>query len=197
MAEEKKCGKSPAVLLYTADFLIGTASMSNTQVGKYIRLLCMQHQRGHIPYADMMAICGRYDADIFSKFCMDNVGHFYNPRMEEEIKRRSIYVETRMKNLSLSAPTAPPYGAPIWDAHMENENGINKGERERGNNFLLSKKRKEKEKKKREVTFDAEDFFAAALAVTYEEGAALRQSAEHATGVHGAVVNGKGEGNEQ
>ena len=98
----------------------------------------------------------------------DSDGKFFNPRMEEEINRRSIYVESRMENLSHSAPKAPHMGRHVG-AHMENENGNNKGEGERGNDFWRTKKRKEKEKKKRESTFDADEFFRAALAATYRE----------------------------
>ena len=44
--------KDPAVLFYTSDFLSGTFTMTNEQVGKYIRLLCLQHQKGRLTEKD-------------------------------------------------------------------------------------------------------------------------------------------------
>ena len=40
--------KDPAFLFYPSDFLTGTMFMTDEQVGKYIRLLCAQHQKGHL-----------------------------------------------------------------------------------------------------------------------------------------------------
>ena len=49
--------KNPAVLLYTSDFITGTIFMSNEEVGAYIRLLCIQHQKGHLKKEEMIQIC--------------------------------------------------------------------------------------------------------------------------------------------
>ena len=48
--------KDPAVLLWTKDFLVGTMTMTNEQVGKYIRLLCLQHQNQYLTDGDMKSI---------------------------------------------------------------------------------------------------------------------------------------------
>ena len=53
--------KNPAVLLYTSDFLAGTLLMTNEEVGAYIKLLCLQHQKGHLSEKDMKNICNSYD----------------------------------------------------------------------------------------------------------------------------------------
>ena len=46
--------KDPAILFYTQDFLVGTMMMSDEQVGQYIRLLCLQHQKGgYLTYDDI------------------------------------------------------------------------------------------------------------------------------------------------
>ena len=60
--------KDPAVLFYTSDFLTGTMTMTNDQVGMYIRLLCLQHQKNFLSEKDMLSICKSYDEDVFSKF---------------------------------------------------------------------------------------------------------------------------------
>ena len=90
--------KDPAVLFYTSDFLSGTMLMRNDQVGKYIKLLCIQHQQGHLSEEDMLEICGTYDERIFSKFVKDENGLYYNVRMDIEANKRKKYIESRSNN---------------------------------------------------------------------------------------------------
>jgi DnaD/phage-associated family protein len=80
--------KDPAVLLYTDDFIAGTFTMSNAQVGAYIRLLCLQHQQGHLTEEKMISICKKRDPVIWSKFSNDEAGLYYNKRMETESRKR-------------------------------------------------------------------------------------------------------------
>ena len=89
--------KDPALLFYTNDFLAGTYTMTDEQVGKYIRLLCLQHQKFELTKKDMMNICKTYDKDIFDKFKLEN-GVYYNVRLREEANRRKAYSESRRKN---------------------------------------------------------------------------------------------------
>ncbi|TRZ80528.1 DUF1376 domain-containing protein [bacterium] len=49
--------KDPAVLFYTQDFITGTILMTDEQRGKYIMLLCLQHQNGKLTERDMLKIC--------------------------------------------------------------------------------------------------------------------------------------------
>lgn len=93
-------GKDPAVLFYTGDFLVGTMKMSYAQKGKYIQLLCLQHQDGHLCEDDMLSVCGDYDEKIFSKFVKDENGRYYNERMEAEGIKRRRFVESRQKNFA-------------------------------------------------------------------------------------------------
>jgi len=84
--------KDPAVLFYTSDFLSGTFTMTNEQVGMYIRLLCFQHQKGKLSEKDMLSICPTRDEDIWGKF--DLVDGFYvNNRMYEEAEKRKNFIE--------------------------------------------------------------------------------------------------------
>jgi hypothetical protein len=114
--------KDPAFLFYSSDFLTGTLLMSMEQKGKFITLLCIQHQKGHMSERDMLQICGTYDQDIFDKFQKDSDGKFFNERLKEEIDKRKSYSESRrnnrmkkedVNNICLS-----------YDVHMENENEI-------------------------------------------------------------------------
>lgn len=119
--------KDPAVLFYTSDFLAGTRLMSYSQIGKYITLLCLQHQNGHFSEQDMLSICGEYDDKIFFKFDKDENGCYYNARMEEEINKRRAYSESRSRNgKNGGRPTQQrticlPY-AEAYEKHSGNEN---------------------------------------------------------------------------
>lgn len=89
--------KDPAFLFYSNDFLTGTYTMTDEQVGKYIRLLCLQHQKKYISEKDMLNICKSYDEDIFCKFVKDENG-FYNERLREVAEKRKLYSESRSNN---------------------------------------------------------------------------------------------------
>jgi uncharacterized protein YdaU (DUF1376 family) len=109
--------KDPAVLFYTSDFLSGTFTMSNEQVGMYIRLLCLQHQKGKLTEKDMLSICRAYDVDIWSKFKNEN-GAFYNERMYNETVRRQKFSESRRNN---AKSTKNESTSKAYAKHMETE----------------------------------------------------------------------------
>jgi hypothetical protein len=90
--------KDPAILFYTSDFLSGTAFFTDEQRGQYIRLLCEQHQNGHIPERHMIDICKTYDSPVLRKFTKDEQGLYFQERMEKEIQRRVSYSESRRNN---------------------------------------------------------------------------------------------------
>lgn len=90
--------KDPAVLFYTSDFLTGTAFFTDEQRGQYIRLLCEQHQNGHIPENHMLSVCLSLGSPVVKKFKRDADGNYYNERMDEEIEKRNHFIETRRDN---------------------------------------------------------------------------------------------------
>lgn len=108
--------KDPALLFYTGDFLVGTMTMTDEQRGKYILLLCMQHQQGFLTEEDLKDT----DAKVFNKFEKLADGKYYNLRLKEEAERRKNYSESRrnnrMKNISKS-----------YDKHMETGTGTGTG----------------------------------------------------------------------
>lgn len=120
--------KDPAVLFYTNDFLAGTITMSDEQVGKYMRLLCIQHQKGILTPKDMLNICKTYDEDVYCKFVKDGEGNYYNERMKNESDRRKRYSESRKANRD-SKPEKPVNKrkqkskiiSESYDLHMETE----------------------------------------------------------------------------
>jgi hypothetical protein len=113
--------KDPAVLFYTSDFLSGTFTMTDEQVGKYIRLLCLQHQKGKLTEKDMLSICKAYDNEIYEKF--DQVdGFFINDRMYNESIRRSKFTESRRNNAkSVKNDSISIASAKHMHTHMETE----------------------------------------------------------------------------
>jgi hypothetical protein len=112
--------KDPAVLFYTSDFLTGCALMSMAQRGKYITLLCLQHQQGHLSEEDMLDVCGAVDPKIWRKFKQDDDGLFYNERMDQESTKRKKFVESRQKNLK-SNESAKNHMEAHMESHMERD----------------------------------------------------------------------------
>jgi uncharacterized protein YdaU (DUF1376 family) len=116
--------KDPAVLFYTSDFLSGTFTMTNEQVGKYIRLLCLQHQKGKLTEKDLLSICQAYDADIWEKFEQLD-GFFINNRMYDEAIRRSKFTESRRNNAkSVKNDSTSEAYEKHMPKHMETETEI-------------------------------------------------------------------------
>lgn len=130
--------KDPAVLFYTKDFLTGTSFFSDAERGQYIRLLCEQHQNGHIPENHMVSVCLSLGSPVVKKFVQDKDGMYYNERMDIEIEKRRQFTESRRINgekggrpKDSKKPLAKPLGLPtenlVADANgivINNNNGI-------------------------------------------------------------------------
>ena len=112
--------KDPAVLFYTSDFLTGVSLMSDDQVGKYIKLLCIQYQKGGLTKNQIVKFCGgEIDEDIFEKFKLNGDGFYYNERMKAEAERRHSYKESRINNLK--GKKGDRHMKAHMDNHMETE----------------------------------------------------------------------------
>lgn len=142
--------KDPAFLFYSSDFLSGTMLMTDEEIGQYIKLLCLQHQKGHLKEKDMLNICKTHNEDIFSKFKKDEEGNYYNERLEYEANKRKAYSESRRNNRKKKETYEEDMKniCNSYEEHMENENENinktvikNKDNRKRG-----SKGKKEEEK---------------------------------------------------
>ena len=125
--------KDPAVLFYTADFLVGTYGFSMQERGEYITLLCLQHQQGHLSEDTVRSIAS--SASVIDKFLRDPHGRYYNERLDVEKTRREAYAKSRSRNGSKGGrPKNPkntekkPYGFHMqteckpYEKHSENEN---------------------------------------------------------------------------
>lgn len=118
-------GKDPAVLFYTSDFISGTLTMTDEQRGKYIMLLCLQHQQGPLTEEDMLNICKTHDSKVFAKFEKNSDGLYFNARMKLEAEKRKSYSESRSKNRSGKKKKFKKdmlKTSETYDSHMEDEN---------------------------------------------------------------------------
>mgnify|MGYP001151246072 CR=1 FL=1 len=143
--------KDPAFLFYSSDFLSGTMLMTDEDVGKYIRLLCLQHQKGHLKEKEMLSICKSFNEEIFSKFKKDEEGNYYNERLEYESNKRKAYSESRRNNRKKKEETYEKDMKNIcnsYEEHMENENeNINKNDIEIKDNRKKGFKGKKEDEK--------------------------------------------------
>lgn len=96
--KKKTNGKDPAVLLYTQDFIVGTLTMTNEQRGKYIMLLCLQHQKGKLTEIDLRQYLNEEDIVVAEKFIQASDGFYYNERMQMEIENRKVRTESSRNN---------------------------------------------------------------------------------------------------
>lgn len=95
--------------------------MTNEQVGCYVRLLCIQHQKGKLTEREILQVCGSRDEDILSKFVQQPDGTFINTRLEIESKRRKDYAESRRKNISKRYEKNMKNISTTYVEHMETE----------------------------------------------------------------------------
>lgn len=131
--------KDPAFLFYPNDFLEGTYTLEDEQIGMYIKLLCLQHQRYKLTEKDMLKICKTYDKDIFNKFTKDKDGFYFNVRLREESEKRKAYSESRRLN-RMSKKEDKKDTSKTYDKHMVNINEnivINKNIDKRMEDFKL------------------------------------------------------------
>ena len=90
--------KTPAFLFYSSDFLTGTMFMTNEQVGAYIKLLCVQHQYGHLSLEQIRNIAGEQADVVLTKFIADDKGLFYNAKLDNILVDREKFCESRRLN---------------------------------------------------------------------------------------------------
>jgi len=153
--------KDPAFLFYPQDFLVGVMDMTDEEVGVYIRLLCRQHQKGHIPERVM----SRCPDAVKEKFIKDSTGKYYNERLEKETIKRKKYVAQRLANLHGNHKDS--HMENHMDSHMEHDmdpHTLNENENENKDLNEIERMNKEyKERLKRNPNVNQE--FLAAMGV--------------------------------
>lgn len=97
--------KPPAFQLYAGDFLSGTQDMTCEEVGAYIRLLCVEWDRGELPNdPTRLQVLAGCTADacafVMKKFRINEAGNLQNARLEEVRTQQQKYRESRSLNAS-------------------------------------------------------------------------------------------------
>jgi len=90
--------KDPAFLFYSSDFLTGTLIMSFEDRGKYITILAYMHQNGRLSEETIRLLVGNVSDNLRLKFGFDKNNLWFNERLEEEISKRSNFVDSRKEN---------------------------------------------------------------------------------------------------
>ena len=120
---------------YPQDFLIGTIGMTNHQVGIYIKLICLQFDRGPLELQIIQQYAEGIQEDIdaiLRKFKCNKKGLYYNERLEDVRKKANeshekfkkfgsqggkIAQENKLKNKGGSrVPTSLPNSVPTTTA---------------------------------------------------------------------------------
>lgn len=96
--------------------------MNHEQRGKYVSLLCYQHQLGPLTEDQMLSVCGKMDPVVFKKFKINDKGLYYNERLEQESSKRSKYTSSRRKNLTNMSEHMDEHNDVNVSSHMVNTN---------------------------------------------------------------------------
>lgn len=131
--------KDPAFLFYSADFLLGVAFMTDEEVGKYIKILCLLHQHGgKISKENLEKSVGKLPKNIMDKLETDGKGLLFNKRLLLETQKRLAYCESRRKNLHMDKHMESHMNTTM-KPHMENEN-VNENKYKGGMGGFIPKK---------------------------------------------------------
>lgn len=90
--------KDPAFLFYASDFMTGTMFLTDDEVGRYVRLLCVQHQHGGLIDKAIFNSAVGSSVALRSKFIETEDG-FFNKRLMEEMEKRGV----KSANMSVNA----------------------------------------------------------------------------------------------
>lgn len=137
--------KNPAVLFYTSDFITGVIGFTFEEIGQYIYLLCLQHQKGHLDDNFINSTIPNISEKVLSKFSIDNDGLFFNKRMEEEKKKREKYSKSRSANRSRGLKNKSKIQYDICQTYEDDVNNISQTyeqhmENENDNNYINNSK---------------------------------------------------------
>jgi uncharacterized phage protein (TIGR02220 family) len=90
--------KDPAFLFYSQDFIVGTLTMTFEDKGKYITILSLMHQQGRLDEKTISLLVGSISDTLRNKFSIDENGFWFNDRLEQEIEKRTKFIESRINN---------------------------------------------------------------------------------------------------
>ena len=137
--------KDPAFLFYPNDWLGGTLGMTFEEKGAYIEILMMQFNRGHMKESMIIQVIGSNWDYIKSKFIQDELGLWYNVRLESEQIKRKAYSESRRNNKKGKNQYSNSTYDRSYDQHMI---GHMENEKEDVNKDIILNKKETKKKEK-------------------------------------------------
>lgn len=72
--------------------------MTDAEVGQYIRLMCIQANKGHVTEKDLLHTCKTLDSDTARKFNKKPDGTYVNLVLSEILAERRAFTESRRNN---------------------------------------------------------------------------------------------------
>jgi len=96
--------------------------MTDEQRGKYIYLLCLQHQKGKLTLVDLKTKLTDEDIVVAERFPLQADGYYYNQRMYDEAIKRKNYTESRRNNRKKKDELDISKLSKTYVKRMENEN---------------------------------------------------------------------------
>jgi len=95
--------KDPAMLFYSADFMMGAMLLTMEERGQYITLLCVMHQQGRLTIEEMETVlmC-KVSKNILKKFQKDSEEKYFNERLELEKNKRTEFSKSRRNSLDIN-----------------------------------------------------------------------------------------------
>ena len=124
--------KDPAFLFYPGDYVSGTMGMTYEEKGAYMDLLMLQFNRGHMNAHMIQHTVGHLWEQVKCKFIQDDLGLWYNVRLDIEKEKRKTFTESRRNNIKSKTKSKEESSYEIhmnshMTPHMENVNeNINK-----------------------------------------------------------------------
>jgi uncharacterized protein YdaU (DUF1376 family) len=109
--------KDPAFLFYPGDYVSGTMGMTFEEKGAYMDLLMLQFNRGHMNTHMIQHTVGHLWEQVKCKFIQDDLGLWYNVRLDVEKEKRKTFTESRRNNIKSKNKTVENAS---YESHMNN-----------------------------------------------------------------------------
>jgi len=73
--------------------------MTNEQVGRYIKMICIQHLNGHFSTEQLNELSGGSE-EIKKKYIKDDDGMWYNERLQHEIDKKAAWSKSQTEKIN-------------------------------------------------------------------------------------------------
>jgi len=90
--------KSPAFLFYSSDFMSEVAGLTMEEIGQFITMLCLQHQKGELTEKTIRLCVGSVSVDVLDKFTLNENNNYQYDRLKNDIEKYNAFTESRRRN---------------------------------------------------------------------------------------------------